>query len=433
MPKRVSSRYADRLRPCCSGSTVLFAKIGRFVTSGLHGDLQAGKLLKRRKLGSGQIVTLAMPTFQNRVLNMPIKTRDRLVSMRMYLGRCLIMLGRALTPEASELVNISPLTPQSQPISVPQATDDMQPAADQIRQLFYAALEAQTPDNLIEFVEFCNRFRRHSIFNARLIQTQRRGARACATVAEWHKTGRYVLPDAQPIIILWPFGPTAHVYDVEDTGPVHDRAKIGDPFAATSSAPVAEISAAIDKLVNGCAAGKQFHIEIVGDRLEFSLAGSVTGQGMLPITLPADAAGKAHDKAKIELADARNVSPAGAKKERLIPSWRVKMNDRMTPAEQLVTIAHELGHIFCGHLGGCGGLHDQSGWPDRRALGNHEQEMEAEAVAWLIAQRAGVLSASAAYLRRHVEQGQPAQVDTGLVAKAAARIEGLTGLRYSNG
>ena len=86
---------------------------------------------------------------------------------------------------------------------------------------------------LIEFVEFCNRFRRHSIFNARLIQTQRRGARACATAAEWRRTGRYVLPDAQPIIILWPFGPTAHVYDVEDTGPVHDRAAVGDPFAAT--------------------------------------------------------------------------------------------------------------------------------------------------------------------------------------------------------
>ncbi len=212
---------------------------------------------------------------------------------------------------------------------------------------------------------------------------------------------------------------------------MHDRAAVGDPFAATSSVAPAEIATAIDRLVNGCAASKQFHIEIVGDRLGFSLAGSATGQGMLPMTLPADAAAKAHDKAKAELREARNVSPAGAKKERWIPSWRVKMNDRMTPAEQLVTIAHELGHIFCGHLGGCGGLQDQSGWPERRGLGYHEREMEAEAVAWLIAQRAGVLSASAAYLRRHVEEGQPAQVDTALVAKAAARVEGLAGLRYS--
>jgi hypothetical protein len=373
---------------------------------------------------------------------------------RTRLGRRLIKLGKALASEAAVAPEASPLEPQAvepemslppaqavdpevsfpptqaQPDTVEEVAPDKPPAEDQIRQLFYAALEAQTPDNLIEFVEFCNRFRRHSIFNARLIQTQRRGARACATAAEWHRTGRWVLPDAQPIIILWPFGPTAHVYDIEDTGPVHDRATIGDPFAATTSVPVKKISEAIDRLVNGCAGNKQFHIEVVGERLGFSFAGSASAQGTLPVTLPADAAGTAHDKAKAELAEALLVSPAGAKKPRWIPSWRVKMNDRMTPPEQLVTIAHELGHIFCGHLGGCGGLHDQSGWPERRALGHHEKEMEAEAVAWLIAERAGVLSASAAYLRRHVEQGKTAQVDTALVAKAAGRIESLAGLRY---
>jgi hypothetical protein len=35
-----------------------------------------------------------------------------------------------------------------------------------------------------------------------------------------------------------------------------------------------------------------------------------------------------------------------------------------------VTLGHELGHVFCGHLGGCIGWNekcdDGSGWPDRR-------------------------------------------------------------------
>lgn len=385
-------------------------------------------------------------------LAMATDTENWLTGWRKQLGRHLVKVGKALASEAdaqpeeshqpaqpqpeepgedSYEVVLPPTEPQPQPETTIEVVSDKPQVDEQIRQLFYAALEARTPDNLIEFVEFCNRFRRHSIFNARLIQTQRRGARACATAAEWHRTGRWVLPDAQPIIILWPFGPTAYVYDVEDTGPVHDRATIGDPFAATTSIPVSKISEAIDRLVNGCASNKQFHIEIVGERLGFSFAGSASAQGTLPMSLPADAVGAAHDRAKAELAEALLVSPAGAKKPRWIPSWRVKMNDRMTPPEQLVTVAHELGHIFCGHLGGCGGLHDQSGWPERRGLGHHEKEMEAEAVAWLIAQRAGVLAASAAYLRRHVEQGQTAQVDTALVAKAAGRIEGLAGLRYA--
>jgi hypothetical protein len=93
------------------------------------------------------------------------------------------------------------------------------------------------------------------------------------------------------------------------------------------------------------------------------------------MTLSDNAAATAHDKAKADPTDALLVSPADAKKKRWIPSWRVKMNDRMTPPEQLVTIAHELGHIFCGHLGGWGGLQDQSGWPERRALGHHEKEI----------------------------------------------------------
>jgi hypothetical protein len=98
------------------------------------------------------------------------------------------------------------------------------PVADQLSQLFYSALESQTSSDLIEFVEFCSRFRRHSVFNARLIQIQRRGARAVASEKEWRAAARHILPDARPILILMPFAPVIHVYDIEDTGPPIDRA-----------------------------------------------------------------------------------------------------------------------------------------------------------------------------------------------------------------
>lgn len=281
--------------------------------------------------------------------------------------------------------------PSGKPAPTVEVTTDRD---DHLTQLFHSALTAETSQALIEFTEFSSRFRRHSIFNARLIQTQRRGAKACATAKEWRAVGRYVLPDAQPIIILWPFGPIAHVYDVEDTGPPHDRHAIGDPFGAITALDPGRIVAAIDRLVKACAAGKLFHVAVTGARLGFDFAGSAVVQGQLPLILPEDAAEVAHGKVRTTLADPRR-SPSRANKPRWIPSWRVKLNDRMTPAEQLVTLAHELGYIFCGHLGGCEGHGATSGWPARGDVGHHEREIEAEAVAALVAQR-----------RHHLELGR---------------------------
>jgi hypothetical protein len=192
------------------------------------------------------------------------------------------------------------------------------------------------------------------------------------------------------------------------------------PHWATTTIPQRELAASITRLVNSCAAGKQFHIEIVGDRLGYSQAGTAAEQGMLPVALAEADAVAAHKKVRAEQSKPRRANDVVGKKERWISSWRVKINDRMT-----------LGHVVCGHLGGCDGLKDQGGWPESRGLGYHEREMEAEAVAWLVAKRAGVLSASAAYLERHVKEGQPARVDKELVARAAARIESLARLRYA--
>lgn len=116
-----------------------------------------------------------------------------------------------------------------------------------------------------------------------------------------------------------------------------------------------------------------------------------------------------------------------------LPAWRVTLSDRLTDPEQFVTLAHELGHIFCGHLGGCLSNPKQSrdfGWPDRCSLGAPEREIEAEAVAWIVAERAALTTQSSGYLSGFKPNADMEKIDWEIIARAASRIEKLGRIAY---
>jgi hypothetical protein len=119
----------------------------------------------------------------------------------------------------------------SQPLSGTGSTnpaDDAEGTRRQVRQLIKQALECPTPQGLANFLTFATRFRRLAVWNARMAYIRRPGARVIASEYEWTTVGRKVLPDAVPIIILWPFGPIRFVYELADTGPPLDREEFDD-------------------------------------------------------------------------------------------------------------------------------------------------------------------------------------------------------------
>jgi len=74
-----------------------------------------------------------------------------------------------------------------------------------------------------ELLDFVVRLRNFAPFNALLLQIQKPGLRFAASARDWRERfGLFPKEDARPLLILWPFGPVALVYDVQDVegGPV---------------------------------------------------------------------------------------------------------------------------------------------------------------------------------------------------------------------
>jgi antirestriction protein ArdC len=68
----------------------------------------------------------------------------------------------------------------------------------------------------------------------------------------------------------------------------------------------------------------------------------------------------------------------------------MNINRNHPPAVQFNTLAHELGHLFLGHLGPNRDLKV----PQRHSMNEAQRELEAESVAYLVCARNGVTSKS---------------------------------------
>lgn len=268
---------------------------------------------------------------------------------------------------------------------------DREQAAQEIDLLFRRALRGEGGHGLSELIRFMLRFRRYSVWNAAMIRIQRLGAAAVATARKWERAGRSVNPDAIPIVILRPFGPISLVYEIADTSPPIQNQEGYDPFPVEGAVSEAVWTDTVSNALKKDA--------IVVELVDYGLL-----QPGSAIRLMTNQGGE---------------TVAGDGNTR----FRVRIAKNLTLPQRYTTLAHELAHIYCGHLGS--GKKDW--WPNRKDhLTAGQEELEAEATAFIVAGRAEIDLASDEYLADHVHPNDLDAISIDAVLRAASRIESLT-------
>jgi len=285
------------------------------------------------------------------------------------------------------------------------ALEEVAPVADAgealraLDELFHVAGQFSNRAAYAELLRFIARFRAYSPYNAMLIHTQMPGARYVATPRRWLQDySRKIVPGARPITILQPRGPVLFVFDVSDTTPMAGAPalpqSVTNPFAVLSGTEKGELAKTIDNAmrdgvrVRECEYGSQ-------------QAGQIQ---------PADGAAAFH------LTDGSLFKP----RKVVVPIlYDLLLNARQTAAERYATLVHELGHLYCGHLGSP----NEKYWPHRPGLSRQVEECEAESISYLVCTRLGIQTPSARYVAGYLtEDGEMPKISLDTVVKMAGLI-----------
>ncbi|WP_009963814.1 hypothetical protein [Verrucomicrobium spinosum] len=105
---------------------------------------------------------------------------------------------------------------KTQDASITMVDEDV--ARSLLDQLLEDSKLYKTSTDYFKLLEFTKRLRNFAHFNAMLLHVQKPGLRYAASAYDWkERFGRRPKENARPLLILWPFGPVALVYDVQDT------------------------------------------------------------------------------------------------------------------------------------------------------------------------------------------------------------------------
>lgn len=265
--------------------------------------------------------------------------------------------------------------------------EDEESARALLDQLLQDSRLYKSSEDYRALLAFVVRLRNFAPFNAMLLQIQKPGLRYAASARDWRERfGRKPKEAARPLLILWPFGPAALVYDVVDT----DGAQAPEDvqcFVAKGEVDGVTVRALANPL-------RRARIEVIWIDSGDAQAGRI-----------------------------RVVQRAKAPGD--FTTYRIHVNQNHSAPTQFVTLAHELGHLTLGHLGRDKKLQI----PERAGLTEAAKEIEAESVAFIVGERFGVRSKSKTYLSEYVgAHTNVDDLDVYQIMRAAGHVETLLGI-----
>lgn len=231
-----------------------------------------------------------------------------------------------------------------------------------IHYMLEAALRYGKVGGYVDLLDHVAALAQYKPYNALLVLLQLPAATYVLPAHKWgERFGRVIRPNEQPLVLLQQGGPVMFLFDVsqtEETPGSRPLPKVFEnPFAMKD---VQGAEKALSWVIENA---KSDGVRISDARHGLPAAGCIwpSNQGV-----PQGA-----------LTKGRKYVPVPIRYEALL-------NRSHSPTERLATIAHELGHLYCGHVG----THDDDLWPDRsRGLAEEQRELEAESVARLVFKR----------------------------------------------
>jgi hypothetical protein len=246
-------------------------------------------------------------------------------------------------------------------------------------------------------LDFTSRMRNFAPFNAMLLNIQKPGLLYAASQYDWQGRFKRTIKDgARPLLILWPFGPVALVYDVADTEGADLPEAVLNPFPAEGKI----------------------------DEWEIESFAFLLGKNGIEVRYIEYGAGKA-GSVQVHKIQEEPVIKNPSMDAKIPSRYIIRVNTAHNPNTQFATIAHELAHIFLGHLGKDPFLKI----PARPRPAHDLAELEAESVSYLVCARNCVYSQSESYLVDFVKNNTTVDnLDHYTVMKAAGQVETALGL-----